>query len=204
LLTVTYRGYSPNQKIENYFSFSPTPRHLAIIQSYEDFEQQLVRILRKYSALADPEAIYEIPQKQRENQKRKEALSKYLLEECLWPDKEWLVDLDTKDQSWPKLLPYLRAIEAMILHREAKEDQKPLGDQFLKEIHHLVFDKATDIKFILEGKKDISSISLAEERDPFLDYSNYPYFTSRYLETLKRSQESKDHQKNRKEESYDR
>lgn len=191
LLTVNYRGFYRSFRGDPHFT--PSPSHLSIIRTYEEFEKELVMILRKYDSLVDPEAIYQIPNREKENQARKEALQNYFLEESLYPDKEWLVDLGKEDHSWPKLLSYLRAIEALLLHREANENEEPLGDRFLKEVSHLVFDKATDIEAFLEDKKPLFADPLPPEKDPFVDYLNFPSQTQKYLDTaqnLKPKQEA--------------
>lgn len=185
LLTTAYWKYPQPERS----SLNVTPVHSTIISLYENFEAELVQILRKFNSLLNPEAIYEIPGQEKYNLARKESL-KYLLEECLYPDKEWLNDLYAIDNSWSRLLPYLRKIEAVILQREADEGNVPLGNKFIREVQRLVVDKATDIRLVLEGKKICSEfLPPDQEREPFIDYKNFP---DQSVEYQKRYQQKKE------------
>lgn len=144
----------------------------AIIYGYEAFERNLVRLLRKYDRLKEPDRIYKVPGQNSEDRVRFRVLQEHHLEEALYPDQKWVHDLyEDSVPGWNRLLRKLRGIEGVMLHLEADEDEVPIGIQFINEVRELLFESATSIHDIVEGRADLSKYPdvLPPEQDPFVD-----------------------------------
>ncbi|MBW2044081.1 MAG: pyridoxal-phosphate dependent enzyme, partial [Deltaproteobacteria bacterium] len=194
LITVGARAYERKTGAKN---IRRSSQHIAIIEAYEEFEQKLIQILRKYDSLKDPERVWPIPLSPIGNWLRKRSLKKYRLEEALYPGREWVVDLGETDFSWNRLLPYLRAVEALMLDREAEENETPLGDEFINEVRGLLFETTSRIEDVVFSRIDLPEASgeLPGEQDPFLDPENRAYSTQyarRYLKAIEDKRFGKD------------
>jgi hypothetical protein len=114
----------------------------AIAAVFEDFERELVQILRQYNQYRNPDQIYALNEE--DHQQRRDAFTQYSLEEALYPQYQWISPLYGQDVSWDRLLPVLRGIEGMMLHQGATEKEASIengqpmrvsvGNQFIKDV----------------------------------------------------------------------
>jgi hypothetical protein len=183
-LTVAERSYQ-------YANNRPHPvlksRHAAIIRRYEQFKRDLISTLRDFDRLKIPEDVQRLPgEEDTRHQERVEGLRRYDMDISLYPDRDWIEDLNAVNTKWPKLSPYLiSTIEAMLLQRTIYQDEEEcLGDRFIKAITALTFNAAMDIQDIVNAKAmPLSDIALGLEQDPFID-DNYPEYSDRYAEAM--------------------
>ncbi|MDD5567855.1 MAG: sigma-70 family RNA polymerase sigma factor [Candidatus Omnitrophica bacterium] len=190
LLASGARGYSRRTNKEHP---SLVPIYKVIVEIYEEFERKLIRILREIDREKKSGSVYCIPGQEKENNSMRESLVEYRLDEALYPDRRWLADLsEEEDTIWPALLPYLRGIEGIMLHRQAEEGSEPLGDKLIGEVRQLVAETSWQIRDIVERRtwdvkydRYLNGAPLEREKDPFLDTeAEYFAYTTAYANAV--------------------
>jgi hypothetical protein len=141
-------------------------RRRTLAAQYRLFERRLVRLLRRHDAHRDPSFIH--PLVPSDHEERVRAFGLYRLEECLYPQYGWVVPLYDPDTRWDRLLPPLRAIEGMLLHQGASEDDEHTrGAAFIHEVRRLGYDTARVLEETL-GPGELPAVPVLPP-DPFLD-----------------------------------
>ena len=132
-----------------------SPVETAIANRYIEFERRLVRILRRYDRFRNTADVYSVPDQWDENRGRVEALEAFRLEEALYPQRNWVVDLAKynggEDDHWNELLPYLRRVEATLLTRTLFRENA-VGENFVSEVRDLVSETSDEIEALWEGR----------------------------------------------------
>jgi hypothetical protein len=155
-------------------------RMRTVAQVYRRFERQLIAWLRRHDAFRDPELIY--PLNEADHRERQEAFRQFRLEECLYPQYQWVVPLYGEDASWDRLLPPLRAVEGMMLHQGAVEGESlTRGAAFIRGLRLLGYRTATAIEEVLTSVEPAAPGVLL--LDPFIDAEHEPA-TRHYLRAM--------------------
>jgi hypothetical protein len=142
-------------------------RGRAVAQAYRRFERQLVAWLRRHDAFREPEMIYALDAG--DHRERQEAFRQHRLEECLYPQHQWVVPLYGEDASWDSLLPLLRTVEGMMLHQGPGDDEAlTRGASFIRGLRLLGYRAATDIEEVLADVEQASGTNVML-LDPFID-----------------------------------
>jgi len=169
-----------------------SPEEIAIANIYIRYERQLVRILRHYEQYKYTDALHRT-QDEEDHLERLQSVEKHKLEESLWPQRKWLVDLNTytgDDKDWNELVLYLRRVEFTLLNMEPIEDGSdiPVSQQFLTDVRNLVFESAEAVRDIQNGKvTPEESAVLLPGNDPLLDpedVGNTKAYALRVVESL--------------------
>ncbi len=158
-------------------------RTRAIAHAYRGFERKLVALLRRHDAHRDPDQVY--PLEPADHAERQAALRTHRLEECLYPRYGWVVPLYGEDTSWDRLLPVLRAVEAMMLHQGSVEGQAVTrGQAFIRAVRLLGYETAAAIEEAL-ARPDAQAPA-ATFLDPFID-AGHEAATTAYLRAMTRA-----------------
>ncbi len=197
---------------------------LAMAQAYRAFERRFISFLRSYNRYRNP---YQIEQLQGplENQPALEKLhyemqlsfqdtneGGFLLEEVLYPHVfpwfYWYDNIPFSDNPWnQKILPRLRAVEAMALHsgettsptdidfvatrgREFVEKSEGISDEFIIMVEAILVNPSFSLSMFPEGLVHLELSELFLDAfdeagkffDPFLDTRRYRDETVYYLE----------------------
>jgi hypothetical protein len=157
-------------------------RMRCVAQAYRRFERQLVAWLRRHDAHRDPEMIYALDAT--DHRERQEGFRQFRLEECLYPQCQWVVPLYAEDGGWDRLLPLLRVVEGMMLHQGPVEGETlTRGASFIRGLRLLGYRTATAIEEVLSGPESTPTGHVL--LDPFIDAESEAA-TRHYLRTMAR------------------
>lgn len=141
------------------------PRARAAARVYRGFERQLVSLLRQHDRYRDPRLIH--PLVPADHAERAHAFRTYRLEECLYPQYGWVVPLYSTDDRWARLLPPLRAVEAMMLHQGEVEGRSATrGLDFIQKVRLLGYRTVAALDDALVAEDPPETPALPP--DPFL------------------------------------
>jgi hypothetical protein len=155
-------------------------RARAVAHVYRGFERRFVALLRQHDAYRDPERIFRLDAA--DHRERQAAFRDHHLESCLYPHYPWVVPLYGEDTSWERLLPALRAVEAMLLHQGSVEDRPATrGLAFIQSVRLLGYRTAQAIEETLADPSPAAPTTLL--LDPFIDPDNEAD-TTRYLRAM--------------------
>jgi hypothetical protein len=140
-------------------------RARACARAYRLFERRLVALLRRFDRYRSPRKVHRLVAS--DHAERVRAFRHYRLEECLYPQYNWVVPLYGADTSWERLLPPLRAVEAMLLHQgKVKDREVTRGLHFIHQVRLLGHRTVTALEEALAG----TALPGPEvPPDPFLD-----------------------------------
>lgn len=141
----------------------------AVGRVYANFERRLVATLRSHDRYRNPGQIHRLVPT--DHAERVRGLELYRLEECLYPRFSWIVPLYDPDTRWERLLPPLRAVEAMLLHQgEVPDKDVTRGTEFIQQVRRLGYETARSIEQLLAGELPPTRIAPVPP-DPFIDAS---------------------------------
>jgi hypothetical protein len=145
-----------------------TPHMHALACVYRGFERGLVKLLRQHDSHRDPGQIHRLDPC--DHAERVRAFLTYRLEECLYPLYNWVVPLYGLDASWERLLPALRAVEAMMLHQgEVAGKRITRGLDFIHKTRLLGYQTVTSLAEVLEVPEPEKGPVGIVPPDPFID-----------------------------------
>jgi hypothetical protein len=158
-------------------------RARACARAYRLFERRLVALLRRFDRYRAPKRIH--PLLPADHLERARAFRLYRLEECLYPQYNWVVPLYGADTSWDRLLPPLRAVEGMLLHQgEVEGSAVTRGLYFIHQARLLGYRTATALEEALAA--EAPAVGADVPPDPFLDPSDEAA-TKHYLRRVARA-----------------
>jgi hypothetical protein len=140
-------------------------RRRALARIYRSFERRLVALLRRHDRYRNPRRIH--PLVPADHAERVRAFRTYRLEECLYPQYPWVVPLYGIDSSWDRLLPPLRAVEAMLLHQgRVRRRDVTRGLHFIQQVRLLGYQMASALDDALRAEEPQAP---EVPPDPFID-----------------------------------